>query len=121
MLPEAPGPVARQLAAYNARDLAAFAACYTDDVILEDVEQGVFARSRKELEARYGKLFHEHPENKASVTSRSVLLPWVFEEEVVERDKVSADGARTPTRWRVFVVYKLAGELVARATFYRGS
>ena len=45
-LPEAPGPVARQLEAYNRQDLAAFAACYTDDVVLEQAESGPFVRGR---------------------------------------------------------------------------
>lgn len=118
-LPSPPECVARQLEAYNRRDLAPFAACYTDDVVLEDGTAGVFARGRAQLVERYGALFRDHPENRASVLSRAVALPWVFEEELVERDKVEPDGRRTPTQKRVLVVYKLAGDLIARAIFYR--
>lgn len=118
-LPPPPACVARQLEAYNRRDLAAFVPCYTDDVVLEDGTAGVFAKGKAQLEERYAALFRDHPENRASVLARSIALPWVFEEELVERDQVSPDGKRTPTKKRVLVVYKLAGDLIARAIFYR--
>jgi hypothetical protein len=118
-LPDPPAAVSRQLDAYNRRDLAPFVACYTDDVVLEDGDKGVFARGKGELEQRYAALFREHPENRATVLNRSLAPPWVFEEELVERDQVAPDGKRTPTKRRVLVVYKLAGELIARAIFYR--
>ncbi len=110
MLPEAPGPVALQLEAYNRQDVAAFSACYTDDVLLEDASTGPFVRGRAQLEARYGQLFREHPENRARVLNRSLVGSWVFEEEEVTR------GGGT---FRVFVVYKVRDGLVERATFYR--
>jgi hypothetical protein len=108
---DAPGPVARQLAAYNAQDVAGFAACYTDDVVLEDAVTGPFARGLDELRARYAALFKAHPENRASVLNRSVVLPWVFEEELVHRGG---------TEIRVLVVYRVQGEKISRATFFRG-
>ncbi len=107
---EAPAPVARQLEAYNRQDLAAFSACYTDDVVLEQAESGPFVRGRAELEARYGQLFRDHPENRARVLNRSVVGPWCVEEEEVSR------GGGT---FRVLVVYKVRDQLVSRATFYR--
>lgn len=110
MIP-APGPVAAQLDAYNRQDLAAFAACYTDDVVLEDADKGAFVRGRAQLEERYGKLFQEHPDNRARVLNRSIVGPWVFEEEEVTR------GGGT---FRVLVVYRVRGDLhIERATFYR--
>ena len=118
-LPEPPAAVARQLAAYNAGDLDTFCACYTDGVVLEDGASGVFVRGQGELRARYGTLFRDHPENRARVLNRSVVLPWVFEEELVTRDAVAPDGARTPTERRVMVVYLLEKDLIARGTFYR--
>jgi hypothetical protein len=120
VLPEPPLAVARQLDAYNRRDLAAFVACYAESVVLEDGASGIFVRCRSELEARYGALFRDHPENRATVSNRSVALPWVFEEELVERDRIEPDGQRVPTRRRVLVVYRLEGELIARAIFFRG-
>ena len=118
-LPPPPPVVSRQLAAYNRRDLSAFVACYTDSITLEDGDRGVFAQGRSQLEARYSALFKDHPENKATVLNRSVALPWVFEEELVERDDVSPDGTRTPSRRRVLVVYRIEGDLISRALFYR--
>ncbi len=108
--PEAPGPVARQLEAYNRQDVRGFADCYTDDVIIEDALQGVLARGRSELEARYAKTFAQHPDNRARILNRSVLGAWVFEEEEV---------TRSGSTFRVLVVYKLRGELIERATFFK--
>ena len=115
MVPDAPGPVARQLDAYNRQDVAAFSACYTDDVLLEDAEKGPFVRGRAQLEERYAKLFREHPENRARVVNRSVLEgnpggTWVFEEEEV---------ARSGSTFRVLVVYRIRDGLIDRATFYK--
>lgn len=119
MLDDPPEAVARQLAAYNARDLDAFAACYTDDVVLEDARAGAFVRGLDQLRQRYGALFRDHPENRATVVNRSVALPWVFEAELVERDAVAADGTRTPGKLEVFVVYELRGEKISRGVFFR--
>jgi hypothetical protein len=110
VLPEAPLPVARQLDAYNRQDVAAFSACYTDDVLLEDAEKGPFVRGRAQLEERYAKLFREHPENRARVVNRSITGSWVFEEEEV---------SRSGSTFRVFVVYRLRDALIDRATFYK--
>ncbi|MEZ0228133.1 MAG: nuclear transport factor 2 family protein [Planctomycetota bacterium] len=109
MIP-APEPVARQLDAYNRQDVATFSAAYTDDVVLEDADKGVFVKGRPQLVERYAKLFQDHPENRARVLARSIVGPWVFEEEEVTR------GGGT---FRVLVVYKVRGELIERATFYR--
>lgn len=106
----APPPVARQLEAYNRQDVAAFSRCYSDDVVLEDAEKGVFVRGRAQLEERYASLFRQFPDNRARVVNRSLVGPWVFEEEEVTR------GGDT---FRVLVVYKVRGDLVERATFYR--
>jgi hypothetical protein len=107
---DAPAPVAKQLDAYNRQDLAAFSACYTGDVLLEDAGTGPFVKNRAELEKRYGELFQKHPDNRARVLARSIVGPWVFEEEEVTR------GGST---FRVLVVYKVRGDLIERATFYR--
>jgi hypothetical protein len=90
--------------------VAAFSACYVEDVVLEDGEKGVTVRGRAQLEERYAKLFRDHPENRARVLARSVVGPWVFEEEEVTR------GGGT---FRVLVVYRVRGDLVERAIFYR--
>lgn len=118
-LPEPPEPVARQLAAYNRRDLTSFAACYAPDVVLEDARTGPFVRGLAELEARYGALFRDHPENRARVLNRSVAGPWTFEDEEVSRDAVSASGERTPQTFRVLVVYRVEDGQILRATFFR--
>src|SRR5262249_41873399 len=108
---DAAPPVARQLDAYNQQDLAGFSTCYTDDMILEETgKTGVFVKGRAQLEERYGKLFKEHPENRARVLNRSMVGPWVAEEE-----EVSGGGGT----FRVLVVYRVRGDLVERATFYR--
>src|SRR5271170_1970677 len=106
----APPPVARQLEAYNRQDVDGVASCYTEDVVLEDADKGVFVRGRAQLVERYTKLFKEHPENRARVLNRTLQGSWVFEEEEVTR------GGGT---FRVLVVYKVLGDQIERATFFR--
>ena len=50
-----------QVAAYNARDVEAFAACYAEDVLIEDAERGVLARGRAQVREQYGPFFAAAP------------------------------------------------------------
>src|ERR1700761_2132403 len=62
--------VERQVAAYNAHDVATFVACYAEDVVIEDGHGGVSVRGRDQLRERYTAFFAAAPEVKAEIVSR---------------------------------------------------
>lgn len=50
-------PVEAQLAAYNARDVDAFLACYATEVVAEDGPGTVLMSGREEMRAAYARSF----------------------------------------------------------------
>jgi uncharacterized protein (TIGR02246 family) len=74
----------RQLDAYNARDVAAFAAAYAEDV--EVFELPGAARTlagREALRARYAALFAASPTLHCRLLARVVHAPFVVDHELV--------------------------------------
>lgn len=76
--------VERQLQAYNARDADAFAACYANDVVIEELDGDVLMRGREEVRRLYGELFATHPRLHSEIRSRIRVGSWVVDEERVE-------------------------------------
>ena len=74
-------PVDAQLAAYNARDVEAFAACYAEDVVIEDAEGNVLARGRAEVREQYGPFFTTTPDLHAEIDTRIRIGSHVIDEE----------------------------------------
>lgn len=99
--------VERQLAAYNAHDLDAFAATYAHDVRVERRE-GAILKGRDALVAAYADQFskgHCH----AEIVSRLIEGAWVVDHEV-------AHGiADDPVR--VLVAYRVRDGLIDRVHF----
>jgi hypothetical protein len=75
--------VGRQLAAYNAHDLAAFLACYHDYVVVEDAKGTVVMKGIGELRQTYGPLFRDHPQVAAEVLHETRVGEYVVQEELV--------------------------------------
>jgi hypothetical protein len=75
--------VERQLVAYNAHDITAFAACYHDYVIVEDAKGNVMMKGVSELRQMYGPLFRDHPDLQAEVVHEARVGEYVVQEEVV--------------------------------------
>jgi len=74
----------RQLDAYNAHDIDAFAACYTEDVQVYDLKTNELRTSgRDALYKDYAALFERFPAVNATVTSRSIVGDVAFDREVV--------------------------------------
>lgn len=74
----------RQLDAYNARDLDAFLAVYTDDVVIRAHPSGeVLMEGKEAMRTRYGKLFEEHPELDCKLLHRIVHPPFAMDHEEV--------------------------------------
>lgn len=75
--------VDRQVEAYNARDLEAFVACYSEDIIVEDARGSVIASGRAGLRGEYGPFFIENPDLHAEVRHRSLVGEYIVDEEEI--------------------------------------
>jgi len=98
------------LDAYNAQDLDAYQAFFTDDVVVADYNGQITQRSYAELRARYENTFAQFPKNKAEVLNQMVVGNTVVEHERVER----SPGGET---FEVICIYTLAGGKIARVDF----
>jgi hypothetical protein len=75
--------VERQLAAYNAHDIAAFLACYHDDVQIVDAEGQEIMTGTSWMRQSYGPLFRDHPDLRAEILWRERLGAYVVDVELV--------------------------------------
>jgi hypothetical protein len=74
--------VQRQVNAYNARDVEAFAATYAPDVTIRTLpETAITVSGRKALAERYGEAFRQRPDVGVAITSRAVDGPFVIDQE----------------------------------------
>jgi len=73
--------VDRQVAAYNARDIEAFVACFAWDVELVDGNGNTVMTGREEMRVRYGAMFERHPDLHAEVLTRIEVGPWTIDHE----------------------------------------
>jgi hypothetical protein len=73
--------VDRQLAAYNRRDLEAFAACYTDDVELWTGSGQLIARGQTAFREHYRRLFETNPTLRGRLVGRQVQGSIVVDHE----------------------------------------
>ena len=64
-------PVEEQLAAYNARDLERFLACYAPTVVIEDASNARLMEGHKAMRAAYATLFANSPNLHAEVPTHT--------------------------------------------------
>ena len=102
-------PVDAQVAAYNARDVEAFVACYSEDVVIEDGERDVLADGRDALRAQYAPFFAQFPDLHAEIVTRIRLGAFVIDEE-----RVTGGG---PEPLHAVAIYHVAGDLIDRVQF----
>jgi len=100
-----------QLDAYNAQDLDAYCAFFTDDVVVADVGAEQNLRGNDAYRERYAGAFAKFPKNKAELLSRIVLGNVVIDHERVDR----GDGV-TPV-FEVAAIYTFNGDKIARVDF----
>jgi hypothetical protein len=100
-----------QLAAYNRQDVEGFAACYTEDVVIEDATGQVLTTGKEALKARYAKLFADFPKNHADVLHRITVGEYVLDHERIT--------GRAPEAIYAVAVYRMAGELIGHVRFIR--
>ncbi len=107
-------PVETQLAAYNAHDVDAFMACYSDDCVVEDGNGVRLMTGTAEMRTRYQALFASSPNLHAEIVGRVRIGGYVIDEERI--------SGRVPAFRRAVAVYHLstAGECkIDRVRFYR--
>jgi uncharacterized protein (TIGR02246 family) len=102
----------RQLDAYNAQDLDAYCACFTDDVVVANFNGEELWSGMAALRQRYADLFSQHPLN------RVVLLGRVAcNDVVVDHERVIRSPDAEP--YEVAAIYTVRGRLICRIDFVR--
>ncbi|MEQ8433328.1 MAG: nuclear transport factor 2 family protein [Oceanicaulis sp.] len=103
----------RQLAAYNARDLDAFAACFADDVEVYDFPGVLVLSGREMFRARYEARFQSEG-LEAVVVHRAVIGP-----RVIDHERVWFDGRGRSDPVDLVVVYTVRDAMISRVDFIK--
>jgi len=95
--------VQRQLEAYNAQDIDAFAATYADDVIVtRGPDKKPFVQGKQQLREVYSTMFGKYPNCRARIAERRTEGDNV----VLDHEIVTGRGPERPDPWDVgFVRY----------------
>ena len=105
--------VKSQLAAYNARDVEAFAATYHPEAVVTDLASGrVVCSGRDEMRRVYGEMFAKAPGLRCEVRTRIVLGSRVIDEERV----TGAPGGR---ELHAVAIYEVEAGLIRRVWLVR--
>jgi len=107
--------VARQIEAYNAHDVEAFAATYGDDVELGELPSvRPAAKGKAGLKADYLRIFKENPDLHASAKDQIASGPWI-----IHREKVTGLAGRKDAV-EVVVIYQVKEGLIRKVWFLAG-
>ncbi|HSO38657.1 MAG TPA: nuclear transport factor 2 family protein [Labilithrix sp.] len=101
-----------QLDAYNAQDLDAHCAQFSDDVKVADLNGAVTVDGITAYRARYAKVFADFPENKAVLLGR-VAIGNV----VIDHERVSRSPSAEP--FEVAAIYTIADGKIRRVDFVK--
>lgn len=101
-----------QLDAYNAQDLDAHCAFFTDDVVVATPDGEVLREGIEAYRAFYGQLFADHPDNRAEVLYRMVIGNTVIDHERVDRGLGQGP-------FEVAAIYTIRDGRICRAVFVR--
>lgn len=99
-----------QLEAYNAQDLDAYCAFFTDDVTVADFNGAVTTQGIAAYREKYAGVFAQFPKNRADLLARMVVGATVIDHERVDR------GTGAPI-FEVAAIYTFAGDRIARIDF----
>lgn len=113
--PNAEAIVARQLDAYNARDIDAFMAAWHDDAEIFAHPGELLARGTAEIRARHVARFKE-PDLHGKLIARVSVANLVVDREIVTRNFAEGHG-----RIDVIAIYEIEDGKIARAWFKQGS
>ena len=107
--------VARQLAAYNARDIEAFMALWREDAQMFEHPSTLLADGAAEIRARHLVRFRE-PDLFGRLVARMSAGNMVVDREVVTRNFPDGRGEID-----VIAIYEVDGERIAKAWFKMGA
>jgi hypothetical protein len=110
-------PVDAQLAAYNARDVDAFLACYDPNCAIDDGQGIRLMTGHAEMRARYQSLFEGSPNLHCDIVHRTRIGDYVLDEESI-RGRLPGTS---PELRRAVVIYRIDGTsgLIAHVRFLR--
>jgi uncharacterized protein (TIGR02246 family) len=103
--------IARQVAAYNRRDVQGFVACYAPDAKVVQPDGSLLASGRDQISSVYGGLFENSPSLRAEIRNRIEVGSVVIDEEVVTGFVLPG----RPTELHAAVVYHVADGLIQGA------
>jgi hypothetical protein len=106
--------VAKQLDAYNARDIDGFMAVWHEDAQYFEHPDKLLASSAAEIRARHVARFKE-PHLHGRLTGRFSVANLVVDREIVTRDFPEGRG-----QVDVIAIYEITGDKIARAWFKQG-
>ena len=101
-----------QLDAYNAQDLDAHCAQFSDDVKDADLNGAVTVEGITAYRARYAKVFADFPENKAVLVGRIAIGNVVIDHERVSR-------TRSSEPFEVAAIYTITDGKIRRVDFVK--
>ncbi|WP_104401652.1 nuclear transport factor 2 family protein [Vibrio penaeicida] len=107
--------VDRQLDAYNARDIDAFAATYHEDVEIHSFSKGLQYTGRDTLIERYGKKFASLTYLNATSLKRIVHDRFLVDHELAESSSLASGEVETSLK--VIAAYEVEDGLIKRVTF----
>ncbi len=101
--------VQRQLEAYNAQNLSAFAATYSDSIEIYRFPNRLTMQGKANLEKAYGGLFRKYPKNYAALLGRIVQG-----NTVIDQEKVTGRG---DSESKATAIYEVQNGLIRRVWF----
>lgn len=107
--------VQRQLDAYNAHDVEAFLATYSDDIALFDFPATPRSKGKDALRARYTRLFGDQTLH-ATVSQRITMG-----NTVIDREHVQLTFPQGPGTIDAVAIYEVRDGKIATATFVMGT
>ena len=102
--------VQNQLDAYNARDIEAFAAVFSEDVELYNFPDSPLAKGKEALIETYKGFFENTKDLKSTIENRKV-----FGNTVVDVESILANGKT----YNIIAIYEVRNGKIAKATFIR--
>lgn len=100
--------VQRQLDAYNARNIEAFLATYTDDVSLYQFPNTLMGQGKEQMKQQYGAMFSSIPDLNAEIVNRTIIG-----NKVIDKEKVTANG----NVFYAVAIYEVTDGLISKVTF----
>jgi uncharacterized protein (TIGR02246 family) len=103
--------IEQEIAAFNARDIEQFLACYAADAHILDGAGSTMASGHEEIRRMYAPLFDNSPDLPVQVVNRISFGTWVIDDEMLTGFILPG----YPTDLRGVVAYQVADGTIQRA------